>query len=57
MVRSQTLTLRQHLNQAEKTYLKEMLGKCRNLKNLAEYADVSYSTLWRKMKKYGLNHV
>lgn len=57
MVRSQTLTLCQHLNQAEKTYLKEMLGKCRNLKNLAEYADVSYSTLWRKMKKYGLNHV
>jgi len=56
-MRSQTLTLRQHLNQTEKSYLEEMRGKCRNLKNLAEYADVSYSTLWRKMKKYGLNHV
>lgn len=50
------LTLNQYLNQAEKNYVEAMLCSCINLKTLAERADISYSALWRKMKKHGLYH-
>ena len=52
----QTLTLNQHLNETEKNYVKAMLCSCTNLRSLAEQAGISYSTLWRKMKKHGLYH-
>ena len=52
----QTLTLSQYLNQAEKNYIKQILVTGANLKDLANHANISYSTLWRKMKKHALSH-
>lgn len=49
-----TQTLSQCLNDAEKTYLENMLKHCTSHKSLAAQADISLTTLWRKLKRHEL---